>query len=40
VALIDDIVDKDEVREFLLQFINEEKMSEPFLEKLLIYFGF
>ena len=40
VVLIDQIVNIDELREFLMQFVFEEKMSEPFLERILIYFGF
>jgi hypothetical protein len=33
-------INPSEVREFLKNYLVEEKMSEPFLEKLLIYFGF
>lgn len=39
VVLIHEI-DPDDIRDMLLQYLPEEKQSEPFLEKLFIYFGF
>ena len=39
VTLIDD-VQPEKVRDILLQHLPEEEHVEPFLEKLLIYFGF
>ncbi len=39
VIFIDD-VDPEDVQKHLSQYIKEEEQSEPFLEKLLIYFGF
>jgi hypothetical protein len=39
VVFIDD-VDPEKVREALSEYLPEEELSEPFLEKLLIYLGF
>ena len=40
IAILIDEVDPEEVRHVLLQHLPEEEHVEPFLEKLLIYFGF
>ncbi len=39
VVFIEDI-EPEKVREALLQYLPEEEHTEPFLEKLLLYFGF
>lgn len=38
--LLPEDADVNSIRNILLEHIEEEKMSEPFIEKLLIYFGF
>lgn len=37
---LDDNLDFEEVRDYLLQFLNEEEMDEPLSHKIMEYFGF